>query len=141
LNVVKTDYTQIYDPTDFVANRITPKAEGKYALGVTSQSVTMDNIFTYNAWYGWGEQLNLITAYGKPATVAGIATLPTVISTNLVSYRLNKDTAYAPKKFSRPHVSLVGALANCGGFAMVVYLIFKIVLGPIVFGIFASDVA
>jgi len=99
----------------------------------------MDSIFTYNAWYGWGEQLNLITAYGKPVStpVAAATPLPTVMSSNLASFRIVRDPAYTAKKFSRPHVSLVGALANCGGFAMVVYLLFKIVLGPIVFGIFA----
>jgi hypothetical protein len=63
-----------------------------------------------------------------------------MLATNLVSFKYTKDTAYNTDYYSRPHISLVGALANCGGFAMIVYLIFKIVLGPIVLGIFASDV-
>lgn len=66
--------------------------------------------------------------------------MPPQLATNLVSFRYTKDTSAKINYYSRPHVSLVSALANCGGFAMVVYLIFKIVLGPIVLGIFASDV-
>jgi hypothetical protein len=33
----------------------------------------------------------------------------------------------------------VSAIANTGGFAMGVYLIFKIIIGPIVFGIYVED--
>ncbi len=54
----------------------------------------MDSIFVYNAWYGWGVQENLITAYGKPTFASGIASLPTVIATNLMTFRYNKDPAY-----------------------------------------------
>lgn len=100
----------------------------------------MDNIFSYNAWYGWGAKENLITAYSKPVVVAGINSLPTMLATNLMSFRYTEDPAYKTNYYSRPHISLVGALANCGGFAMVVYLIFKIVLGPIVLGIFSADI-
>lgn len=81
----------------------------------------------------------LVSAYGAPVSTA-VASLPAMLTTSLMTFKYTEDTAFKQDLYSRPHISLVSALANCGGFAMVVYLIFKIVLGPIVFGIFASEV-
>lgn len=53
---------------------------------------------------------------------------PSIISGNLMAFRLAQDTGIPTSTVSRPHNSLLTVLSTIGGFALALYLIISVIM-------------